>query len=157
NEVTKGSSPLSADTSFGSSEINVNKSAANSFGAFEINFPQISSSKVRTTEGTTAQVSSKEVSISKIAVHDLSVVGKVGVTEVDSLENTTVQNASSENYFTQIQPAKITFSSSVPSQQFFFSNFRHNNSFVLINDINNTATNIWSDLLKSQILLERSR
>jgi YD repeat-containing protein len=71
---------------------------------------------------------------------------KIGVTQIDP-----TQVAVTEVKPSQGDSTKISFTSSVPSEQFFSS---HNSTPQIINEINNSAIKIWSNLLKSETSLD---
>ena len=101
-----------------SSEISLNQNGQIEVGSFEIGISENSPLQVGVTEAGFSEV---------------------GTFEVDSFKPDFFQFNSS-----QIDSSEISFSSSVPSQQFFSS---HNSTPEIINELNNSATNIWSDLL----------
>ena len=145
------------------SEIDVIKNDSDSFKSFEAGFPQVSPSEVSPSKNRASEIGSKTDSISEIAVHDES-IRKIDGTKIRPSKITTIQAVTGSDIFTQlrnrrtdvtqIHTTEIPFSSSVPSEQFFSSDFGHNNSPVLVNNINNTATKIWSDLLQPDTQLD---
>jgi hypothetical protein len=102
---------------------------------------QIGTEAVGSTQIRTSQVDTKEISPSQINSPQI-------VTEqFNPFIFTTTR--------VQINPSKVSLPSSVPSQQFISSDFpSHNSTPEIINALNNSATKIWSDLLKSQTQLD---
>lgn len=156
------------------SEINILENDSNSLKSLEVGFPQVSSSKIGTTEISSEKISSETNSISEITQYNVS-TAEVSKTKVRSSKDTAIEGVVftqggmgrtvnlGEHFFisnvaqvdsSKIHTTEIPFSSSVSSQQFLSSDFSHNNSPVLVNNINNTATKIWSDLLRTETQLD---
>ncbi|PSF28557.1 hypothetical protein C7H19_24555, partial [Aphanothece hegewaldii CCALA 016] len=172
--ITEAQSSFVNETSFSSLKIGIFKNDPNPLTIGQSDFSHIGSSKIRTTESTVAQVSSSESSVPKIAVHNTS-PREINIAEVSSSKDATIQGVilsqegivvfgSPDFIFnvtqvqpTQIQTTKITFSSSVSSQQRFSSHLSHNQTSQLVTNIKSSTTNIWESSLKSENYLDISQ
>ena len=89
-----------------------------------------------------------------------TVSSEIGSTKVDLAEVGSIKVDVSQNSSTEIDPMKIDsseipFPVSISSEQFFSGHFpTHNSSPEIINRLNNSATNIWSDLLQTSTQLD---
>jgi PKD repeat protein len=92
-------------------------------------------SQSRTTQISTTQVDTKQTSFRQI-----------DSTEINSTQTDILQLDTS-----QIGTSKISFASSILSEQFFSI---HNSTPQIIDELNNSATKIWSNLLKSPTSLD---
>ncbi|MEM8777890.1 MAG: DNA/RNA non-specific endonuclease [Cyanobacteria bacterium P01_G01_bin.49] len=101
------------------------ESSSNKIGPSEINLAKIRSSQIRPNQISEAQVGIGEVNFSKISIDQFN--------------------------FAKTNPTEISITSLVPSEQFFSI---HDTKPQIINNINNSATNIWSDLLQTETSLD---
>jgi hypothetical protein len=124
--------------------------------------------KPNTLQHSSSQIGTSQVSFSHIGKQNGS--DQTSLTQISSMKGATLQISSHQIDFTQVSifqntvpvvetdKGKIPFSNSVTSEQFFSSyllsstNHAHNSTPQIINDLNNTATNIWSDLLREREL-----
>ena len=169
------------DTSqFSISQIGVKQNSSFQVGISEIDiFPvttrQVSTSQVSPFEidiisrdisqAGTSQVGSNQISTFEIGSNEIG-SNEIGSLETSFIQNRFSQNSSSEISFSKvglnqissnqadtfkIDPAEIAFPRTVSLEQFFFV---HETTFETVNRLNNSATNIWSDLLKTKTQLD---
>lgn len=116
---------------------------------------QVGFTKISATQPSASQIGTKAISTSQIRTPQVS-TEEIGSSQIDSSQISTIQG----NPFifatgVQIDSSEVTLPRSVPSQQFFSSNFpSHNSTPQIINRLNNSATKIWSDLLQSDTQLD---
>ena len=126
---------------------------------------KVSSNQTTFNNNAISEISSSEISIveaSKIKISPF----KVGISENSSVETRPTESSSSQNSIfenniiqsdfqqfssTQIDPSEISFASSISSEQFFSI---HDATPQIINELNNSATNIWSNLLQTETQLD---
>ena len=101
----------------------------------EINIFNDSIRQSSTTQINTTQIDTKQTSLRQI-----------DTAEVNSTQTNVLQLDTS-----QVDITEIPFTSSIPSKQFFSS---HNSTPQIIDVLNNSATNIWSDLLQTETQLD---
>ena len=125
------------------------------YDSLEIGTSQIGIGQIGTSQTHEGQISSFENGIAEISSHRPRTVQnssrKIGVSQVSFNETNRRQISSSQISSFEIDSSKVSFSSSIPFEQFFSF---HNSSPKIINVLNNTATNIWSDLLQPQTKLD---
>ena len=127
------------------SEVSISQIGTSENDLTEISPSEANSSQIGQHEIGFTQVSPTKVSSSKIYPPQTT-LAQVSVTEVDSTKINLSEISSFEK-----DSAKLSFTSSISSNQ--FSHF-HNSTSQIINNVNNTATNIWSDLLQPSTQLD---
>ena len=155
----------SGSSQVGVTEINIEESGFRQISPSQVGIAEVSISHKGLTEhrlnqNSTSQVSSLQngfsktdslhVSPAKIRKAEIGIihdhVAKIGI-----FENNVFKIGKGQFSFGQIDPSEISFSSSIPSEQFFSI---HNSTPQIINELNNSATNIWSDLLQPETQLD---
>ena len=126
------------------SQVRFNYSTVNEVGSAEIGSTEIDFSKYYP-----AQSSSTEFGFTEVGFVQPSST-EVGSTEVGSTQINISQVSIIQENASEPGLGEISFSSSISPEQFFSS---HNSTSEIINELNNSATNIWSDLLQSEIQL----
>ena len=122
------------------SQTSPTKIGSTKIGSTKIGSVQTSSSEVGTTEVSTTEVSTQKNNF-----------GEIGIAQVNSRKIA----ASSKFNSSQINSREVSFPSSIPSEQLFSSHSQiHNSTPQIINELNNSATNIWSDLLQPETQLD---
>jgi hypothetical protein len=124
----------------GTSQLGVGKVSSNQAGMTKIDFSTIGSSQVGIHKIGLLKRSSTEVGSAQINTHHIG-FAQIGVTQVD----TTQVNISQFSNI-QLSPSEISLPRSIPSEQ-FFNLHSHNSSSIYT--INNSAINLWDDLLKN--------
>jgi hypothetical protein len=152
---TKFSSPSQIDiTEVGISEIDFAKSSISKYGSSKINFTKVtltenSIGKVnpfQTTscpETTFIHTRSNEFSETQVSLVE-SASHEVGIAEVSFSVDTTSNYSVNPVSTPKVTASEIFSSPSVPSEQFFSI---HNSTPQVINQLNHSAANIWSNLL----------
>ncbi|WP_052035186.1 hypothetical protein [Xenococcus sp. PCC 7305] len=97
-----------------------------------------------------SQINSFKNSLSEKAVIEISST-QVGVGEISIDKFAASQVDVSQIHIPQIDSSEISFTSSISSEQLFSS---YHTTSQIINELNNSATNIWSELLQSETELE---
>jgi PKD repeat protein/DNA/RNA endonuclease G (NUC1) len=125
----------------GSVALNANQNSFNQIdipqnGVHQVGFSQVSPTQVSPTEIGSTQTGISQVSPTQISADQLS------IPQFDSSQSSLNQISS-----TEIGASKISFASSISNEQLLSS---HNSTPQIINELNNSATKIWSDLLKSE-------
>ena len=125
-------------------------------GVTQVGFTEIRSDQMTTIEVGTDQICSTQSSTGQICSHELSSAQvrpiQIRSNHFDSNHFGIGQIDSSQISQNQINPfdsnpREISFASSISSEQFFSI---HNSTPEIINELNNSATKIWSELLKSK-------
>ncbi|BAZ46381.1 DNA/RNA non-specific endonuclease [Chondrocystis sp. NIES-4102] len=137
----------------GSNQLGTFKDRTTQISITETNFGQVGKPKTRSnkfsaTESTSTHIIGTEVSPTKISF------GKVD--SVDSLSDRIVLFPSSspaQVSISEFNSKELFIPSSIASEEFISSNF-HDLTPQIINVLNNTATNIWSDLLQTETQLD---
>ncbi len=104
-------------------------------------------------QNSTSQVSTSQVSTSQVGVPQAS-SAQVNIPQTNSFE---IDGIFREETFglEQLNSSKISLPVTIANDQFFSGDFpNHNSTPEIINALNNSATNIWSDLLKSPTSLD---
>ncbi len=169
--TTIQSSIISEANELTTSKINIVENDVDSFEEGNISFAHINIGKIAVTDRTIGEIGSETDSTSKVAVPETG-TGEINVGEIRSTKDTVIQGIvdpqssiggvgeprlhiltsdTTQIQPTEIQPTEISFASSIPPEQFFSV---HNSTPQIINVLNNSATNIWSDLLQSQTQLD---
>ena len=138
-----------------SGKIGVIESGFSEIGELKIGTPQTRSSKINLTEIGQGKISHAQVRPDHLRSSQIN-FNKRNPEKVGSAQDNITQIGSSEKFSSGIgrfnpNSSEISFSSSVPFEQFSSSNVHDYN---LIDALNNSATNIWSDLLQSQTQLD---
>ena len=110
--------------------------------------PETSIAQINLGQTTPYHLSSTQVSTPQIGVIDAN-VGQNSSSQIDLSQIGILDGFATS--MTQLNSSEITFSSSIPSEQFFSI---HNSTPKITNVLNNSATNIWSDLLQPQTQLD---
>ncbi|ELS02441.1 hypothetical protein Xen7305DRAFT_00021550 [Xenococcus sp. PCC 7305] len=146
---------------FGSNyHIPVSASGVSKFRSRQVSVAQISPEKIgilqisplhsTTIQIGTSQVGSTQVRPQQERAHQISLT-QVASTQIGLRQVDFRQINSTQINFTQINSREISFSRSISSEQFFSI---HNSTPQTINDLNNSATNVWSDLLQPETQLD---
>ena len=143
----------------GSSQIGSSQTSPFQTGIGEVSINQIGVSELGLNQSGTDQISADQTRIAQINPTQMPTIEigshQINASKVSSFERQTTTKEFNSN--------KGSFSSSIEFEQFFPSNsssettsvlFVHNSSSEIINVLNNSATNIWSDLLQSPTQLD---
>nr|WP_319420106.1 hypothetical protein [Pleurocapsa sp. FMAR1] len=122
-----------------SAEVGITNNSVRDIAAVHENSSQVSTSKINSDHTNFLEISSPQINIpqnNSLEVDSRVMSGRtVGINQLDS--------------------SKVTFPIVVPDQQVFSGDFpNHNSTPEIINVLNNSATNIWSDLLQSEASLD---
>ncbi len=173
-ESTFVPSPLMITSShIGSSQVNSSHVSSAKIGTSQIGSDQLSTFKGRATQIGVTETNFSQISKSEIASNKFSSAEGTGThiigTEVSPTEVSFGKVDSSNNLSDRIilfptsSPAQVginkfnseevSLSNSIASEELISSNF-HNSTPQIINALNNSATNIWADLLQSETQLD---
>ncbi len=167
------SSFITSPSHIRSSQINSSHVSPTKIGIPQISTDQFSPNQLRTTQIGISEESFSQVSESKLTSNQFSTTKSTGThiigTEVSPTEIPVGKVDSSNNLSDRIilfptsSPAQVginkfnseevSLSNSIASEELISSNF-YNSTPQIINRLNNSATNIWADLLQSEIQLD---
>jgi large repetitive protein len=158
---------------------NINHVSSTEISQGSVHIAHDASSKIGVVKRASEQVGSTEVGISNDGVGDMALMHKnssqIGTSKINSNHTNLLEISSSQVDISQdnsfevdarvmsgrtervdkFNSSEVTFPIVVSNQQFFRSDFpSHDLTPEIINDINNSATKIWSDLLQSQTSLD---
>jgi DNA/RNA endonuclease G (NUC1) len=148
DEITFWTDSVMNEGTFQSSQ-----SSSSSIGIFQINSDHISSIQISSTQISPTQISSTQISpksfsdITQISSTQIS-SPQINFSQISSTQIGSTQIGSTQIGSTQIDSAKISFSNSISNEQIFSSyNEIHNFNPQIVNQLNNSVTNLWSTLL----------
>jgi hypothetical protein len=137
------------------SQISTSQSSMSQVSREQIGIPQNRLNQTRSTQISSKQIGSSQISPTQIYSFKIS-PSQVNTPQVSTFESSNQATDSiSFSHFTnnsqQFNSSEIPFSRFVPSQQFISSDFpNHSSTSSFVSNIKDTATNIWSDILKSK-------
>ena len=162
----------------GVNNVSINQVNSRQIGSRQIDFSQTSPSQVGTSQVGISQIntfhdSQEQKSFSEVSTSQVDILyesfletqstqissskidsNHVHITHISPFEINASKNSDTQfKFIPEVRSSEITFSSSVSPEQFFNSHL-HNSTPQIINELNNSATNIWSNLLQSEAQLD---
>ena len=150
-----------------STEINIGQISSIETSVEKSRIPQISIGQISNVNTGIAQIGSSKVGTSKVGTVKTG-LSQFGITEIYSLQDGTFEveffhpistqvsttEVDSIQHPFQFSSREVSFPSSIPLDQFLSINSSHNSTPEITNVLNDTATNIWSDLLQTKTQLD---
>ena len=124
--------------------------ALSKMGSNQNTFVEDSLTDIRSVKTSPIQVGSSKTSPFEVGVVEYD-IDQITSTKVSSSEVTSSKVESMEIGVTEVESREVSLSAFDSSPEFFSI---HNSSPEIINELNNSATNIWSDLLQPQTQLD---
>ncbi|MEM8778140.1 MAG: Ig-like domain-containing protein [Cyanobacteria bacterium P01_G01_bin.49] len=147
----------------GISQIGISQIGTSQNTVVQVGTPKVGIFQIRESQSTHHQASTKKISPCQVASTQFN-SEQISTSQVNSLQiQDCLINPIPSTQFdpfhvtigVQIDPSKVTLPSSISSQQFFSSHLsNHDLTSNLVSNINNSATNIWSNLLQSETSLD---
>ena len=168
--LNPSSSPFYDSSKIGFSQIRLGQIGTreisiNQFGTSQIRSPQISMTQTGTTQVSPSEISPLQTNLTHRSISEIGSTQvntfhvsfpQVGITQINPAQINIDQATLGQVSISKVSPfqvdsREISFSSSISPEQFFSF---HNAAPQIINDRNNSATNIWSNLLQSETSLD---
>ena len=132
----------------GISQISFNQTTPNQVGRIQGGFSENSTFEIRAFQNDTSKIGTTKIDTTER-----------GIEEMGSAQVNPLQSDSSKIPFFKVvnresNSSEIPFPPLISNNQFFSSNANHNSTSQIINELNNSATNIWSNLLQPDTRLE---
>ena len=138
-----------------SPQISFDEAASMNVGSTQTSIPNDSFTQTATTHEDSSQISSSQISPNH---HDFMQMSspQVDIPQNNPIEVDTVSVlGGAPSRIEQLDSSEITLPRSISLQQFMIEDFpSHNSTPEIINVLNNSATNLWSDLLQPQTQLD---
>jgi hypothetical protein len=144
--LIQNSSIQNRSTQIDSSHISTGKNGFSSNRPIDSSVTQVSPSEISSGQKGAGQTSSEQSSTRQVGQTQVDSF-QVGSTQVNAPQINITQIGSEILISTQIDPSKITFSSSIPSQQFLSSNLPNHLNTSELTNVESTAVTIWNNLL----------
>ncbi len=133
----------------GTSQIDVAEIGLYHIALEKKNLSQISMTEISPFTSSIFQISSAQISPTQVSKTKVRQVYP-SITEIGIFKNNVRDIDITQTSTGHFDSRKVSFASSIPSKQFFSIH----NSPEIINNLNNTATNIWSNLLQTETQLD---
>jgi hypothetical protein len=163
NQNSELETPDVGSTEESTSSIHLSQVGSSQIGSSQITPTQVGGIQISIPDNGTVQPSSFQANTKQIGSSQIS-SGQKSLSQIGSAQVNISQNSPFEVNHTilgnalgldQLNPSKIALSISIPSQQFFSSDFpSHNLTSDLVSRLKSSATNIWFALLKSETLCD---
>ena len=143
-------------------EVGFDQSSPSQVGISQISFPQAGTNKIGTSQIGIPQISqvhsrTKQVGSNHFSSAQINSIHNEGF-QVNSTQDNITQIGSLKNSDTRISrklnASEVSFSSGIALEQIVRGNVGHFNDIEIINVLNNSATNIWSNLIQSETELD---